>query len=107
MGGPERAPQAPRTSPPRMFAPRTFLVGRGGMLVDRDAPVDSIFFGRVVAGGLVVRAPVVPDDDVALAPSVTVLALGLDHVPGQLLDQRVALPLLEPLAPQALTGIAV
>jgi len=49
---------------------------RGGALLDRDAPVDAVFLGRVVARRLVIRAAVVPDDDVALAPLVAVLAAG-------------------------------
>src|SRR5690348_9326992 len=69
--------------------------------------MDPIFRGRVVARRLVIRAAIVPDDDVALAPPVAVLAVGLDHVPGQLLDQRVALPLLETLDPEDLAGIEV
>src|SRR5437879_4227953 len=53
---------------------------RGGALLDRDAPVDAVLLGRIVARRPVVRAAVVPDDDVARAPPVAVLALGLDHV---------------------------
>src|SRR2546427_10331561 len=65
---------------------------RGGALLDRDAPVDAVFLGWIVARRLVVRAAVVPDDDVALAPLVAVLARGPGHVTGPLVDQLVALP---------------
>ena len=42
--------------------------------------MDAVFLGRVVAGGFVIRAAVVPDDDVPLAPFVAVFRIGLDHV---------------------------
>src|ERR1700693_176599 len=80
---------------------------RGGVLLDRDAPMDAVFLGRVVARRPVVRAAVVPDDDVALAPSVAVLGAGLDHAAGQLLDHLVALALFESLDAQDLAGIEV
>src|SRR5258705_1202743 len=76
-------------------------------LFDRHAPVDAVFLGRIVAGRLVVGAAIVPDDDVSLAPAVAVLALGLDHKPGQLVDQRVALLLLEALDAEDLARIEV
>src|SRR5262245_38951636 len=62
---------------------------------DRHAPVDTVLFGWVVARRLVIAAAVVPDDDVARVPLVAIRAVGLDHVAGQLFDQRVALLLLE------------
>src|SRR5438477_441633 len=77
------------------------------VLLDRDAPVDAVFLGWIVARRLVVRAAVVPDDDVALAPLVAVLAAGLDHVAGQLVDQLVALPRLHALDAQDLARIEV
>src|SRR3989475_11331026 len=80
---------------------------RGGALLDRDAPVDAVFLGWIVARRLVVRAAVVPDDDVALAPLVAVLAARLDHVAGQLVDQLVALPRLHALDAQDLARIEV
>src|SRR2546426_4808765 len=80
---------------------------RGGALLDRDAPVDAVFLGRVVARRLVIRAAVVPDDDIALAPLVAVLTAGLDHVAGQLLDQLVALPHVDALDAQDLARIEV
>src|SRR5207244_13185092 len=52
-------------------------------------------------------AAVVPDDDVPLAPPVAVLALGLDHPAGQLVDQRVALLLLEALDLENFAGVEV
>src|SRR5204862_4584000 len=64
---------------------------RGGALLDRDAPVDAVFLGWIVARRLVVRAAIVPDDDVAFAPAVTVLPVGSDHARGELLDERIAL----------------
>src|SRR5678816_4428235 len=76
-------------------------------ILDRDAPVAAVFLRRVVAGRLVIRAAVVPDDDVPVAPPVTVLGVGLDHAVGQLLDQRIALALVEPLDAQDLSGIEV
>src|SRR5262249_49221950 len=60
-------------------------------LVNRYAPVDAVLLGRVIASGEVVGAPVVPDDDVASAPRVAVLAIRLDHPLGELVDDRVAL----------------
>src|ERR1700730_3136208 len=80
---------------------------RGGALLDRDAPVDAVFLGRVIARRLVIRAAVVPDDDVALAPLVAILAPGLDHVVRQLVDQLVALPRVHALDAQDLARIEV
>src|ERR1700694_4867850 len=80
---------------------------RGGALLDRDAPVDAVFLGWIIARRLVIRAAVVPDDDVALAPAVAVLPLRLDHAVGQLVDERVALVGLESLDLQNLAGIEV
>src|SRR5205814_8687186 len=93
----------------RVDAPRASLRCRSrcSALLDRHAPVDAVFFGRVVGRRLVVRTAVVPDDDVALAPPVTVLALGLDHALGQLVDQRVALLRLEPLDAKDLPRIEI
>src|SRR2546426_375472 len=76
-------------------------------LLDRHAPVDAVFLGRIVARRLVIGAAVVPDDDVTLAPFVAVATVGLDHVAGQLLDQRVALLVVEALDSQDLSGIEV
>src|SRR5713101_5609016 len=80
---------------------------RGGALLDRDAPVDAVFFRRVVARRPVVRAAVVPDDNVALAPGMAVFGPGLNHALCQLLDHLVALALVEPLDAQDLAGIEV
>src|SRR5947207_15170529 len=80
---------------------------RGGALLDRHAPVDALFLGWIVARRLVIRAAVVPDDDVALPPAVTVFALRLDHALRQLVDQRAALVLVDSLDPQDLAGIEV
>src|SRR6516162_60924 len=49
------------------------------IVVDRDTPMYAIFLWRIVAGGLVVRASVVPDNDVAVAPDVMVLGVRDDH----------------------------
>src|SRR4029453_7512166 len=76
-------------------------------LLDRHAPVDAILLGRVITGRLVIGAAIVPDDDVARAPAVAILTLGLDHEPGQLVDQRVALFLLEALDAEDLARIEV
>ena len=51
--------------------------------------MDAVLVGRVVAGGLVVGAAVVPDDDVADPPFVAVFAVRLDHRGGQFVDQRI------------------
>src|SRR6266536_2173131 len=84
------------------------LRGRGSRrLLDRHAPVDAVFLGRVVPRRLVVRAAVVPDDDVAFAPAVAVFALGLNHALGELIDQRVALRLLQALDAEDLALIEV
>src|SRR5262249_56719093 len=66
-----------------------------------------VFLGRVVPRRLVVRAAVVPDHDIAAAPAVAVLTLGLDHPLGQLLDQVVALRLLQSLDAEDLARIEV
>src|SRR2546427_432320 len=65
---------------------------RGGALLDRDAPVDAVFLGWIVARRLVVRAAVVPDDDVALAPLVAVLPRRLGPLTGPLRHPTLALP---------------
>src|SRR5579863_3792728 len=80
--------------------------GRGEFL-DRHPPVDAVLLGRVVARRLVVGAAVVPDDDVALPPLVAVLPLGLDHVAGELLEQRIAFLRLQPLDPEDLAGVEI
>src|SRR5207249_11941454 len=76
-------------------------------LLDRDPPVDAVLFRRVIARRPVVRAAVVPDDDVALAPLVAVLGVGLDHAFRQLRDDRVALLLVHALDPQDLARFDV
>src|SRR5262245_61507649 len=76
-------------------------------LFDRHPPVDAVFLGRVIARRLVVRAAVVPDDDVALAPVVPVLRVRLDHALRQLVDDRVALVRLQTLDAQDLARIEV
>src|SRR5262249_59102098 len=76
-------------------------------LLDRHAPVDAVLLGGIGARGLVIRAAVVPDHDVALTPLMAVLPRGLDHVAGELVDERVALRRLEPLAPENLARIEV
>ena len=45
---------------------------RSRAFLDRDAPVDTIFLGRVVARRLMIRAAIVPDDDISLAPLVAI-----------------------------------
>src|ERR1700731_3993561 len=99
-----------RISTPEMSAPRPAWNGLTVMLiallrrfverfdpeiVDRDAPVDAVFLGRIVTGGAVIGAAVVPDDDVALFPFVVVLGVGRDHARGQFGDQRIALGALD------------
>src|SRR5215216_4831982 len=64
---------------------------RSCVVFDRDAPMYTVFFRRIIARRLVIRATVVPDDDVALAPVVTILTRRLDHVGVHLLDDRIAL----------------
>jgi len=53
--------------------------------------MDAVLVRRVVAGRAMVGTAVVPDDDVADPPLVAVLAVRLDHVAGQLVDQVIAL----------------
>ena len=72
------------------------LEGLDPIVVDRDAPMYAVFLRRVVAGGLVVRATVVPDYDIALAPDVMVLGVGYHHAFAQLCDQLVAFLVLDP-----------
>ena len=57
--------------------------------------MDAILFRWIVRRRLVISAAVVPNDDVALAPLVTVTATRLDHVSGQFFDQIVTLGLLQ------------
>src|SRR5258706_16378861 len=64
---------------------------RRRVVVDRNGPVDAVFPRRIVARSLVVRAPVVPDDDIALLPLVAILVGWLHHEGGHLVDDRVAL----------------
>src|SRR3989442_14234523 len=64
-------------------------------LLDRHAPVDAVFLGRIVARRLVIGAAVVPDDDVTLAPFVAVATGRLDYVAGQLLHPRCPLLVVE------------
>src|SRR5271157_162678 len=92
-------------STPRMSAPSpaangttsmliASLRGRQGfdaVIVDRNPPMDAVLLRRIVAGRLVIGTPVIPDDDVALAPFVPVFGPGLDHVALELGDQRIAL----------------
>src|SRR5262245_63360901 len=79
--------------------------GGAGALLDGHAPVDAVFLGRVITRRLVVGAAVVPDHDIAAAPAVAVLTLGLDHPLCQLLDQVVALLRLQPLDAGGFYGI--
>src|SRR5262245_22803810 len=88
-----------RPQPPRSWA--------GSALLDGDAPVNAVFLGRIVPGRPVIGAPVVPDDDIALAPRMPVLRAGLNHALGQLLDELVALRELEAPDPQDLAGVEV
>ena len=60
-------------------------------ILDRYAPVDAVFVRRIVAGGTVIRAAVVPYHDVADTPFVPVFAIGLNHVAGQFVDQCITL----------------
>ena len=54
-----------------------------------------------------IRAAVVPDHDVALAPLVAILGRRLDHVGAQFLDDRVALRLFEAFDAQDLSVVVV
>src|SRR4051812_20776440 len=74
----------------RRRRPVRALCGEASTL-DRDAPVNAVFFGRVIACRLVVRAAVVPDHDVAFAPLMTVLRRRVGHERSQFVDDRVAL----------------
>src|SRR5262245_43683660 len=76
-------------------------------LLDRHAPVDAVFLRWIVPGGAMVRAPVVPDDDVALLPLVPVFAAGLDHVARQLFDQLVSFGALDAFEADDLAGVEV
>ncbi len=69
--------------------------------------MDPVFLRRVVARRLVIGAAIVPDDDVALAPPVSILTLGLDHGARQLVDHRVALGRIEPVDPENFPRIEV
>ena len=61
------------------------------MILDRNAPVDALFFRRVIARRIVVRAAIVPDDDIASAPLVAVLVGRLRHESCHLVDDGRAL----------------
>src|SRR3954466_15090377 len=71
---PRTCPRRP-SNPARASLPR-FVERLDAEIVDRDAPVDAVFLGRVVAGRLVVRAAIVPDHDVGPAPPAGGLAAG-------------------------------
>ena len=58
--------------------------------------MNAVFLRRVIAGGLMIRAPVVPDDDVSLSPDVVVFGIGGDHPFLQFRDQLVTLTLFDP-----------
>src|SRR5215469_1188033 len=67
----------------------------------------AILFRRVVAGGLVVRAAIVPDHDIAFAPDVVVFGVWRDHALLQFGDQRVAFLILDADEVTNLAGIEV
>src|SRR5580704_785004 len=67
----------------------SLIQGVDAEIVDRDTPVDAFFIGRIVAGRLVVRAAIVPDDDVALFPDMVVFGLGRHHRSAKLGDDIV------------------
>jgi len=69
--------------------------------------MNAVFLGRVVAGGLVVGAAIVPDHDVALAPDVMVFGAGHDHALFQFGDQRVAFCVINPDQVADLAGIEI
>src|SRR5256712_6976305 len=74
-------------------------------LLDRDAPVDTFLLGRVVARGFVVRAAVIPDDDVAFAPLVAGLPPPPGHLTGSLPHPPLPPPLIQhPPAPELARG---
>src|SRR5690242_462229 len=52
--------------------------------------MDAVLLGRIVAGGAVIGATVVPNDDVAFAPDVMVFGVGLDHVAFEIGNQLIA-----------------
>src|SRR5262245_66197826 len=76
-------------------------------LLNGHAPMDAVFFGWIVAGRLVVRATIVPDDDIALAPLVAVRGVRLDHVASKPPDQRVARLFRQTFDTQDFAGIEV
>src|SRR5207253_10260778 len=77
------------------------------IVIDRDAPMDAVFLGRVVAGRPMIRAAVVPDHDVALMPDVMVFGVGHNHALFQLGDQRVAFLIVDADEVADLAGIEV
>src|SRR5687767_11373614 len=80
---------------------------RSAVVFDRYAPVNAVFLRRIVSCRLVIGAAIVPDDDVALAPLVAILARRLHHHHAELLDNRVALRLVEALDAQDLAVVVV
>src|SRR5436853_2693943 len=69
--------------------------------------MDAVLLGRIVAGGAVIGAAIVPDHDVALFPFVMVLGVGGDHALLQFGDQRVALFALDADKIDDLAGIEI
>src|SRR5690606_34148160 len=81
--------------PPIRNACKPLLVvscgARPALLHDGHTPVHAPFVQGVSTGGLMDRAPVIPDHDVAGLPLVAVLRIGLKHVGEELVDEGVTL----------------
>src|SRR5215210_7834500 len=85
----------------------TRTLARSRVILDRDTPVNAVFLRRIIGRRLVIRAAVVPDHDIALAPLVAILRRRLLHQRGQLRDDRLALVRCEPFELEDLVLIEV
>src|SRR5688500_6310171 len=77
------------------------------VILDGNAPVDAVFLRRIVSGGRVIRAAIVPDDDVALLPFVAVLAGRLHHHRAELFEDCIGLGVVEAFYAEDLPVIVV
>ena len=108
---PSRSPAKAKQGPARRRASESDFRSasrlRARRFLDRHAPVDAVFVWRIVAGGLVHHAPVVPDHDIADPPAMNVAGIRRDHPLGEILDHVVAMRLFEPFDGEDLAGIEI
>jgi len=69
--------------------------------------MDAIFVRWVVRGSSVIGAPIVPNDDVAFSPLMSILPCLLNHVALELFEDRMALVFWHPLDVQDFSGVKI